>query len=242
MSDSDNQRIYIKELGERLHKTMDQLVEMAMREKLALWYEFTNVLVIREKKKKKNVEPNFHELFEARPHQEVLALIHGRGDRLQVAAEYPCLNAKGKLVRISNMVGDEWGETSMIGLNPARLYARLDEVEALERGKGSAAVCGERADAAETRSSCGCQASRAQTSKAPASEETVVLAPQHPCFAPELHIALACWQALLADEQQPERIKKSDLLAWLREHAPQLSKTAAERIAQVVSPGPLPRH
>ncbi len=130
----------------------------------------------------------------------------------------------------------------MIGLNPARLYARLDEVEALERGKGSAAVCGETADAAAARSSCGCQASRAQTSNAPASEETVVLAPQHPCFAPELHIALACWQALLADEQQPERIKKSDLLAWLREHAPQLSKTAAERIAQVVSPGPLPRH
>lgn len=236
MSNSDNQRVYIKELGKRLHKTMDQLVEMAMREKLALWYEFANVLVIREKKKKKNVEPNFHELFEARPHQEVLALIHGRGDRLQVAAEYPCLNAKGKLVRISNMVGEEWGETSMIGLNPARLYARLDEVAALERGKDAAPPC------TDTTSSCACHAPRAQSPRAQAPEQTVVLAPQHPCFAPELHIALACWQALLAGEEQPERVKKSDLLAWLREHAPQLSKTAAERIAQVVSPGPLPRH
>ncbi len=236
MSNSDNQRVYLEELGKRLHKSTDQVVEMAMGEKLTLWYEFSKVLVIRVKKKKKGEAPEFHEHYEARPHQDVLALIHGRCDRLQVAAEYLCRNAKDKAVLISNQAGEEWGETSMIGLNPARLYARLDEVEALEGGKAPATAC---SDAAP---SCGCHGAKAKSPRTQAPEQTIILGPEHPCFAPELHIALACWQALLAGEEQPERIKKSDLLAWLHQHAPQLSKTAAERIAQVVSPGSLARH
>ena len=45
----------------------------------------------------------------------------GRTDRIQVASEYTCLSAKGKPLLVSNAAGEEWGDTSMVGLNPMRL-------------------------------------------------------------------------------------------------------------------------
>ena len=59
----------------------------------------------------------------------------------------------------------------------------------------------------------------------------------HPCHAPELHIALACWQALFADAGEAgQQLKKADVLRWLAEQHADLGKTAAERIATVVLP------
>ena len=67
--------------------------------------------------------------------------------------------------------------------------------------------------------------------------EGVELIPaDHPCFAPELHLALECWLALMANQEQPEAVTKSDILQWLQNRSPGLSKTAAARIALVVAP------
>jgi hypothetical protein len=218
-----NQRVYLDELSKRWQKSADHLVEMAAKGNLNLWFEFTNVIVLRVKKKKAPGEPQLFETIEVRPQSEVLTQMLGRTDRLQVAAQYPCLNVKGKPVLISNAVGDEWGETSMIGLNPMRLYARLGELHQVERKKKIVPLAVEQAH------SC-CQSVQETT------DDSELIPVDHPCYAPELHIALECWLELMADEEEPESITKAIILAWLHDHYPKLSKTACGRIALVVSP------
>jgi hypothetical protein len=221
----DNQRVYLDQLCKRWGQSADQVVEMAIRGEIELWFEFSNVSVMRVKKKK-TAEPQAYQTIEARPATEALELMVGRTDRLQVAAEYSCFNAKGKPLLISNAVGDEWGETSMIGLNPMRLYAREDDLRQVERKKKIIPMDREHAD------SCCCRGIAAET------DDGELIPSDHPCFAPELHLALECWLALMADQKQAEAVTKADILQWLRDHAPGLSKTAANRIALVVSPAP----
>lgn len=228
---TDNQRVYLDALSKRWQKSVDQVVEMAIDGAFDLWFTFSNVTMQRVKKKKKNMESESYEQIEVRPQTEVLAMIVGRCDRMQVAAEYPCLNEKGKPVLISNSVGDEWGETSMIGLNPMHLFARIDDLLQVEHDNGI------RPFIIEAPPSCGCHEAVQETIPTVKAEKEDELIPSnHPCFAPELHIALTCWLELMADATQPDAVQKTDILAWLCAHYPDLSKTAGERIAKVVSP------
>lgn len=220
---TENQRVYLDELSKRWQKSPDQLVESAARGELDLWFEFSNVFVLKMKKKKKG-EPLLVEVIEVQPQTEVLELMIGRTDRMQVAAQYACQNAKGKPVLISNAAGEEWGETSMVGLNPMRLYAWLKDVQRIESKQGIIPIGG------EASGSCCCQ------SHQEGSDDGEFISADHPCFAPELHVALECWLQLMADEEQPETVKKADILEWIGSHYPKLSKTAAERIALVVTP------
>ncbi|WP_448875000.1 hypothetical protein [Desulfobulbus propionicus] len=221
---TENQRVYLTELSKRWQKSPDQVVEMAIQGKIDLWFEFTNVIVLRVKKKKTSVEPHKYPSIVGRPQAEILQQMIGRTDRMQVAAEYPCLNDKDKPVLISNAVGDEWGETSMIGLNPMRLYALTDELQRLER-KHNIQPYG-----VDEAISCCCQAAQEAT------DDGELIPADHPCFAPELHMALECWLDMMADQEQADVVKKADILEWLHSHYPNLSKTAAERIARVVAP------
>ncbi|MDD2465846.1 MAG: hypothetical protein PHI97_17750 [Desulfobulbus sp.] len=222
---TDSQRVYLDQLSKRWQKSPDQLLEIAAKKDLNLWYEFLNVIVHRVKKKKKT-EPELAEHIEIQPQTEVIEMMIGRTDRIQVAAQYPCHNSKGKPVLISNAAGEEWGETSMIGLNPMRLYALLEELPQIERKQGITPL------GLETASSCCCQSHQEEE----VSNDGEFISADHPCFAPELHIALECWLELMGEEDSPDTIQKSDILEWLHDRYPKLSKTAAERIALVVTP------
>lgn len=153
---------------------------------------------------------------------EVLAQILGRCDRMLIAAELPCLDAKGKAVMITNTVGDEWGETSMIGLKPAMLFALLDDVEKYER-KNNIIPATVQVEHQNIPTVC-----------APAKTAGSLELSSMP---PELEAAIVCWQALFAQESaNVDAIRKADILAWLQQHYPELTKAAKDRIALVVSP------
>ena len=154
-------------------------------------------------------------------------MIIGRTDRTQVAAEYCCLTPKGKPVLISNAAGEEWGETSMVGLNPMRIYAKEEDLLQVERKEGIVPF------ATETTPVCGCHSHQPESE-----EDNDFISADHPCFAPELHIALECWIELMGEEDTPDAVQKADILDWLRGHYPKLTKTATERIALVVTPAP----
>ena len=138
MTTQDKQPLFLGDLCARWRMDADQILEIALAGKLELWINFTKVLVrkagkVDGAKKKKAQAPQFHELIELKPQAEILSQLQGRCDRLLIGAEFPCLNAKDKEVAVSNSVGEEWGETSMLGLQPTSLYARLDDVVRFER-------------------------------------------------------------------------------------------------------------
>lgn len=220
---TEGQRVFLDELCKRWQKSPDQLLKMAAKSDLDLWYEFHKVIVLKTKKKKKT-EPQFVELIEVRPQNEVLKLMIGRTDRIQVAAQYACLNIKEKPVLISNAAGEEWGETSMVGINPMRLYARTGDLPRIERKQGITPL------EIEGPPSCSCQPHPEED------EDSGFVSADHPCFAPELHIALECWMELMGEEEQPDRVTKADILEWIRNHYPGLSQTATHRIALIVTP------
>jgi hypothetical protein len=228
MTTQDNQRVYLDDLGKRWQKSADQILEMAISGTVALWIDFPNVFLQKLAKasggkKKKAPVPQLQAQAEVKPQSEVLTMIQGRCDRMLIGAEFPCLDADNKAVMVTNSVGEEWGETSMIGLKPNTLYARLDEVIQFERKHG---LGPETADPQEQG-----QQAMLQHAATPANPKN------HPSFALELHVAGNCWDALFSQaETEYSGIKKADILAWLREHHPELSKAATERIALVVTP------
>ncbi len=227
MTTQDKQPLFLGDLCARWRMDADQILEIALAGKLELWIDFTKVLVrkagkVDGAKKKKAQAPQFHELIELKPQAEILTQLQGRCDRLLIGAEFPCLNAKDKEVAVSNSVGEEWGETSMLGLQPTSLYARLDDVVRFERKHKIGPPPADFKEP-EQRTSC-CK------SAAPGNGV------EHPCFAPELHAANQCWAALFSQEETAAEIKKADVLTWLRQEHPELSKAAVERIAQVVAP------
>jgi hypothetical protein len=169
-------------------------------------------------KKKKPPTPQMQARAEVKPQTEVLTMIRNRCDRMLIGAEFPCLDADNKAIMVTNSVGEEWGETSMIGLKPNSLFARLDEVIQFERKHGIGPKTSNPQE-------------QGQQATTPANPKN------HPCFALELHVAGNCWNALFSRTGTEDAgIKKADILAWLREHHPELSKAAAERIALVVTP------
>jgi hypothetical protein len=231
MTTTNTQRIFLDDICRRWHKNADQILELAITGKVALWIAFSGVFVDKAGKAgggtmKRKAVPRLHDQVEVSPRPEVLTQVQGRCDRILVAAEFPCLDDRGKEVVVSNSVGEEWGETSMLGLKPADLFVRLSEVLAYERRHGIQPAIPAAEEAGRGEPSC---------------STTVGNAPDHPCFAPELQIALQCWQALFAPQDRAiAAMDRADIVAWLEKHAPQLSKTARERIVLVVSPGKTP--
>lgn len=226
MTTQDKQPLFLGDLCARWRTDADQILEFAIAGKLELWIDFTNVLVqktgkVDTSKKKKAQAPQFHELIEVKPQTEILNQLQGRCDRLLIGAEFPCVNAKNKEVAVSNSVGEEWGETSMLGLKPASLYARMDDVIRFER-KHKIGPCPVEVEERTQPTSC---CSHAQPGNSAG----------HPCFAPELHAAAQCWTALFSHGAATD-IQRADVLAWLQQEHPQLSKAAVERIARVVTP------
>ena len=226
MTTQDNQRVYLDDLAKRWQMSVDQILEMAINGNVALWLHFSNVFLQKPSKagggKKKTSTPQLHDQAEVKPQAEVLTQVLGRCDRMLIGAEFPCLDANNKAVMVSNSVGEEWGETSMIGLKPNNLFALLDDVVRFERkhqiGPQPAELDQEPLEPAS-------------------SERSIVNSQDHPCFALELHVAGNCWEALFARTGTADpAVKKADILAWLQQQHPELSKAAAERIALVVTP------
>ena len=234
MTPQDDQCIFLDELARRWRLNPDRIVELAINGGLPLWIGFTDVSVRRAERKterkasgprkKKTTPPATtpFERIEVRPDPDVLRQIQGRCDRMLIVTELACLDAKGTPMVLTNSVGEEWGETSMIGLKPATLFALPKDVRIFEQNNNIIPhiVHIEHQD-------------KAVPGKIPP-----LTAPhqEHPCFAPELHAALACWHALCADAPSPASIRKTDMMAWLQQHHPELSRAANERIALVATP------
>jgi hypothetical protein len=235
MTPHNDQHIFLDELARRWRQDADRIVELAIRGDVPLWIAFTDVYAHKAEtktsgaRKRKSPAVERHETIEVRPSPEVLMQIQNRCDRMLITAELPCLDGKGKPVTITNSVGEEWGETSMVGLKPAALFARSEDVARYERKNKMVPHIVQVEH-------CG--------TKGPVAETALAIPPQeHPCFAPELHAAAACWHALFARAEGPAvGIKKADILAWLAHHFPALSQAARERIALVVTPGKSGRH
>jgi len=236
MTPQDNQCIFLDELARRWRQSPDQIVELAINGILPLWISFTDITIRKaerntpgpHKKKAKLPAATRYDRIEVRPDPEVLRQIQNRCDRMLIVAELACLDAKGSPMVLTNLVGEEWGEASMIGLKPATLFARPEDVRAFERiNKIVPRIV-----------------QIEQHPRKDPDQRAPLTAPQreHPCFAPELHAALACWQVLFADATSPALIKKADILTWLHQHHPNFSKAAIERIALVVTPSGDNRH
>jgi len=226
----DEQCVFLDELARRWRQDMDQIVELAISGVVPLWIRFTDVSLRKAEQttpgsRKKKTKPPATVRFEqvdVRPAPEVLRQILGRCDRMLVAAELDCLDATGQPVTLTNLVGDEWGEASMIGLKPTTLFASRHDVAQFEQEHKIAG-----------RTSHITQHGQHPTGPAP----LTVPVQNHPCFAPELHAAASCWHALFSDTNGPAaKIGKADILAWLRQQYPHCSQTALERIALVVTP------
>ena len=222
---------FLDDLCKRWRLLPDQIVEAALKEQLPLWIVFNQVSLTSEgkganRKSKKKLPPakTFHQQVAVRPTPEVLAMVQGRCDRMLVAAELACLDEYNNRVLVSNSVGEEWGETSMIGLKPAQLHAQCADVSRYEREAGLVPVLPPENGMAAVPSSEGLPSAGFNP-------------PEHPYHADELHIAALCWQTLYAS--LPAGIKKHSketILQWLASHYPHLSKAAATRIALVITP------
>ena len=217
------QRIYIDDLGKRWGRDADHVLDLAIDGQLSLWIEFTDVfLQTPEKSGTGNSLGRPYEQVTVQPLPHELTQMRGRCDRMLIAAELACRTERGKEMRLTNAAGDDWGDVSMIGIKPTRLFAWLKDVTVFEKVNDIEPVPGYPVTPA----------------RPAAAARSAVLNPiDHPCHAPELHLAVACWQALFAEAGEAGRnTKKSDVLRWLGEHHGELGKSAAERIATVVLP------
>ena len=228
MTIQDNQHVSLAHLCIRWRKNTDQILELAITGKVALWLTFSDVFLQKAEKagsapKKRKAVAQCQSQVDMRPAPEVLTQLLGRYDRMLIGAEFSCLDAKGKEVMVTNSVGDEWGEISMIGLNPTNLFARMEEIIRFER-QNKIVPQEIPLDDKDRQGSAGRQA-------APSNNK------EHQCFAEELQIAVECWQVLFAQAGTTGITrKKADILLWLKDNHPTLSSAAAERIALVVTP------
>lgn len=229
MTMQDDPRIFLEDLCKRWRQDADQILDLAISGTVPLWIAFSDVFVQMAEKpgnsarKKKRPAPQLQSRVEVKPLPEILMQVKGRCHRMLIAAELACADAKNKPVTVTNSVGEEWGETSMIGLNPISLFARMDDIARYERQNNITPpdMPGHRPEPQGS--------AHRQTS--PLNHR------EHPCFAEELHIAVECWQTLFAGAQETDAAgRKAEILPWIKENHPGLSQTAAERIARVVAP------
>lgn len=227
MTTDNRQRVYLDDLARRWRQDGDWILDLAINNTLPLWVQLASVFLepaappTGKERKRKTPAKTYHDQVEVRLQPEVLMQVLGRQDRMLIAAELACLDAKGKAVAVTNSAGEEWGETSMIALKPTTLFARMADVLAYEQANGLSIAAENTVTVCVANTAIG--------------QEGTANRPDHPCHAPELDIALRCWQALFGQSTSPDTDKQS-ILAWLREHYPHLSRAAGERIAQVVMP------
>ena len=226
MAAKADRKLFIDELCKRWGKGMDQVLDMAITGKLALWIEFSEVsLHPRGKGDAGAFLPpgKFCRKTAVRPLPEELSQMQGRNDRMIIVLELRCLDAKGREMTLTNSVGEEWGDASMIAIKPANLFALPDEVARFEGQQGM--TTGEE------------PAASANVPAPEPAEDEVINAKDHPCHSEELAIALTCWQVLFADAgTEGTALRKRDIADWLGEQYPHLPKAAAERIAAVALP------
>lgn len=223
MAAKSKKRIFIDDLGKRWGRDADHVLDLAIDGQLPLWIEFTAVfLQTPEKSSRGKTLGRPYEQVVVQPLIPELTQMRGRCDRMLIAAELACLTERGKEMRLTNAAGDDWGDVSMLGIKPTRLFAWMKDVTAFEKANTIEPVPGYAGESAPVRAAA-----------PPAALNPV----GHPCHAPELHLAVACWQALFATAGAAgQQLKKADVLRWLAEHHADLGKTAAERIAMVVLP------
>lgn len=225
--------LFLDDLCKRWRMPPDQILEAAIQQQLPLWIDFSDVYLTSEgpspggkAKKKQGPVKTFQQQVSVRPGPEVLAMAQYRCDRMLVVAELACLDKHNQRVLVSNSVGEEWGETSMIGLKPDKLYAHGDAVVRYEQATGIVPLSA--------------SAKKPTTEPMPAEQPPAFNRPEHPHHAEELHIAVLCWQALYAGHPATAaRHRKETVLQWLAEHCPHLSKAATARIAMIITPGSL---
>ena len=223
MAPKGKKRIFIDDLGKRWGRDADHVLDLAIDGQLPLWIEFTSVfLQTPEKSSRGKTLGRPYEQVVVQPLIPELTQMRGRCDRMLIASELACLTERGKEMRLTNAAGDDWGDVSMLGIKPTRLFAWMKDVTAFEKANTIEPVPGY---------------TGVEVPSAVAAGPVPLNPVGHPCHAPELHIALACWQALFADAGEAgQQLKKADVLRWLAEHHADLGKTAAERIATVVLP------
>ncbi len=143
-----------------------------------------------------------------------------------IAAELACLTERGKEMRLTNAAGDDWGEVSMVGIKPTRLFAWMKDVTGLEKAQNIEPVPDYAGESAPR------PGSRTTRSGQPAPTRWTTPATRPSCTWPR-----PAGEALFADAGAAgQQLKEADVLRWLAEHHAGLAKTAAERIATVVLP------
>ena len=223
MAAKGKKRIFIDDLGKRWGRDADHVLDLAIDGQLPLWIEFTSVfLQTPEKSSRGKTLGRPYEQVVVQPLIPELTQMRGRCDRMLIASELACLTERGKEMRLTNAAGDDWGDVSMLGIKPTRLFAWMKDVTGFEKANAIEPVPGY---------------TGVEMPPAAAAQPVPLNPVGHPCHAPELHIALACWQALFATAGAAgQQLKKADVLRWLAEQHADLGKTAAERIATVVLP------
>lgn len=151
--------------------------------------------------------------------------IFGRSDRVFVTAELLCFDKQGNQVGVTNRLGEEWGESSMIGLKPTSLFANIDDIIAIENESNNKVI----QDTSQVQPQ---DASSQPAADTPPPEE-----PAGMTMPLELQAANLCWQTLFGEERSDaEPVKKADIILWLQQQFPELTKAGQERIAQIVNP------
>ncbi len=223
MTTRKDTKLFLDDLCRRWGCDWDDIFDLAISGQLSLWIELFDVeLTTREKKGK--TSKRFCSQVEVRPMAAELAQLKGRGEAMMIVFELPCLDEKGKAVIATNSVGEEMGDASMIGFKPVNLFLHLRDVLAFEKQHGLEVET----PAVEPK-----EVGQVLTGK------SLPVLPfqdieQH---APELHIALQCWQNLWGPaEAAGKKLRRKTVKKWIRKHYPQATEAALERIARVVRP------
>ncbi|MDX9841793.1 MAG: hypothetical protein RBS95_10065, partial [Desulfobulbus sp.] len=178
MAAKGKKRIFIDDLGKRWGRDADHVLDLAIDGQLPLWIEFTSVfLQTPEKSSRGKTLGRPYEQVVVQPLIPELTQMRGRCDRMLIAAELACLTERGKEMRLTNAAGDDWGDVSMLGIKPTRLFAWMKDVTAFEKANAIEPVPGY---------------TGVEVPRAVAAEPGPLNPVDHPCHAPELHIALAC--------------------------------------------------
>lgn len=223
MTVQENTKLLLNDLCQRWEWDWDDIYDLAISGQLPLWIELFDVDLVTRGKKGEALK-RFFPRVDVRPLPEELSQLKGRGEAMMIVLELPCLDDGGKVVTAINSVGEEWGDASMIGFKPANLFARLADVLEFEERHGIAAepAAAEADDPGPA----------PKLPRIPALPRREI---EH--HAPELHVALQCWQVLGEPAAAAgEKLRRKTVKKWIREQYPMTTAAAVERITRVVRP------
>ncbi|MBM9536209.1 hypothetical protein [Desulfobulbus alkaliphilus] len=219
-------KLLLDELCRRWGCDWDDIFDLAITGQLPLWIELFDVELVSRGKKGK-ISKQSCSRAEVRPLPAELAQLKGRGEAMMIAFELPCLDAEGKAVVATNSVGEEMGDASMIGFKPANLFIYLQDVLVFEKQHGL------EVEATSVEPEEVGQVPSTPVLPAPPLQNARDIE-QH---APELHVALQCWQALWgAADAAEKKLRRKSVKKWIRKQYPLTTEAAVERIARVVCP------